>query len=71
MTVAFSLSVLSIFLIGFSVFHCGLPFFHAENNITGVLNVQGCVFCGKTVLYSICSVYGMGSSETSKHSRIV
>ena len=52
MTVAFGLSVLVIFLVGFSVFHCGLPFFHAESNITGVLNVQGCV-SGKTVLYSI------------------
>ena len=52
MTVAFGLSVLAIFLVGFSVFHCGLPFFHAESNITGVLNVQGCV-SGKTVLYSI------------------
>lgn len=70
MTVAFGLSVLSIFVVGFLVFHCGLSFFHAESNITGVLNVQGCV-SGKTVLYSICSVYGMGSSETSKHSRIV
>ena len=52
MTVAFGLSVLVIFLVGFSVFHCGLLFFHAESNITGVLNVQGCV-SGKTVLYSI------------------
>ena len=52
MTVAFGLSVLAIFLVGFSVFLCGLPFFHAESNITGVLNVQGCV-SGKTVLYSI------------------
>lgn len=52
MTVAFGLSVLAIFLAGFSVFHCGLPFFHAESNITGVLNVQGCV-SGKKVLYSI------------------
>ena len=55
MTVAFGLSVLAIFLVGFSVFHCGLSFFHAESNITGVLNVQGYV-SGKTVLYSICSV---------------
>lgn len=52
MTVAFGLSVLAIFLVGFSVFHCSLPFFHAESNITGVLNVQGCV-SGKAVLYSI------------------
>ena len=52
MTVAFGLSVLAIFLVGFLVFHCGLLFFHAESNITGVLNVQGCV-SGKTVLYSI------------------
>lgn len=52
MTVAFGLSVLAIFLVGFLVFHCGLLFFHAESNITGVLNVQGCV-SGKTVLCSI------------------
>ena len=52
MTVAFGLSVLTIFLVVFSVLHCGLPFFHAESNISGVLNVQGCV-SGKTVLYSV------------------
>ena len=64
----FGLSLLAIFLVGFSVFYCGLLFFHAENNITGVLNVQGCV--SRKTVYT-CSGYGMGSSETSKHSRIV
>jgi len=31
----FGVLVLAIFLVGFSVFHCGLQFFHAESNITG------------------------------------